>query len=97
MSFESGTTIRIVVSVKDFSGNPTDPDDAPRVSIWDGSHVKRVDSQPMVRDGVGKYHLDATLDEGWTLGSWIYEARASIAGKPLVKRGSFRVIRTGGV
>ena len=48
MSFESGTTIRIVVSVKDFSGNPTDPDDAPRVSIWDGSHVKRVDSQPMV-------------------------------------------------
>ena len=96
MSFESGTTIRILINTRDFSGEPSDVDQNPTISIWDGLGVKRVYDQPSIRSSTGSYHLDLTLSEGWQLGNWIYEVRSSIAGKPLVARGGFRVVRTGG-
>ena len=42
MSFESGTTIRILINTRDFSGELSDVDQNPTVSIWDGLGVKRV-------------------------------------------------------
>jgi len=96
LSFELGTTIRLRIETRDFSGEHSDTDQNPTVSIWDGAAVKRVSEQSSIRDSTGTYHLDVTLDEGWALGNWIYEVRASIAGKPLVARGSFRVVKTGG-
>jgi uncharacterized protein YfaS (alpha-2-macroglobulin family) len=96
LSFESGTTIRILINTRDFSGEPSDVDQSPTISIWDGLGVKRIFDQSSTRDSIGSYHLDVTLDEAWQLGNWVYEVRASIAGKPLVARGSFRVVKTGG-
>ena len=96
MSFESGTTIRILINTRDFSGELSDADQNPTVSVWDGLGVKRVSEQPSAKSSIGSYYLDLTLSEGWQLGNWVYEVRASIAGKPLVARGSFRVVKTGG-
>ncbi len=94
MSFEAGTTVRFKVEAKGFTGEYEDPDEPPLISIWDASGVKRVDSTPSAKDATGRYHLDVTLDENWTRGLWIYECRATIAGKPLVKRGSIKVVKT---
>ena len=96
MSFESGTTIRILIQTRDFSGELSDADQNPTVSIWDSLGVKSVSDQPSLRSSTGSYRFDLTLNEDWQLGNWIYEVRASIAGKPLVARGSFRVVKTGG-
>lgn len=94
MIFEAGTTVRFKVAVKGFTGGDEDADEPPRITLWDASGVKRVDSASTTKDAAGKYHIDLTLDEGWVRGTWIYECRASIAGKPLVARGSLRVVKT---
>ncbi|MEM3510062.1 MAG: hypothetical protein QXE57_02060 [Nitrososphaerales archaeon] len=94
MSFELGTTVRLKIVSKDFSGELTDVDEPPKISVWDASKAKRVDSQSSVKEQTGTYHFDLTLDESWGTGVWLYEVRASIAGKPLVARGSLRVVKT---
>lgn len=94
MTYELGTTVRLKVTVKDFSGSVTDPDSAPTVSVWDGGKVKRVDGQTSVKDSAGVYHYDATLDESWSVGTWLYEWRTSMASKSLVARGVFNVAKT---
>lgn len=67
--YDVGTLVRASVTFRDLDGVPTDPDTVnAKYQEPDGTEVEKVyDSDPeVVRDGVGRYHIDITLDASGT-------------------------------
>jgi len=94
MPYEIGTTIRLKLTTKDFSGAVADADSNPTVSVWDGGKTQRLNAAPSTKIAPGTYIYDLTLEESWALGSYLVEWRAAINNKPLVSRTKISVERT---
>jgi len=89
VSFEKGSTVTVKAFFRDFSNQPTDPDEAPTLTATAPSSKQTV--KAMAKESTGTYYTRLIVDEE---GRWLLKVEAYVAGYPLVARKAIKVVES---
>lgn len=86
--YETGSTVTLRATFVDISGTPTNTEDMPTVTIYDGN-FRKINTLTATLESTGNYKVDYLIPFGTTNSVYFYEFKGSLTGIIALNRDKF--------